>query len=106
MGPTDVLAARQGELLVRTMRIEVVAGVDRGKSLELSEEVTVGKDPSASLVLDDPTVSRMHFTIRPCADGWLLRDLGSTNGTDVNGVRVIEARVAPGQTIAIGSTTL
>ncbi len=100
------MTERRGELLVRTIRIEVTGGPDRGKSLDVAEEITVGKDAAATLVIDDPMVSRMHFAIRPCSDGWILRDLGSTNGTEVNGVRVIEARVAPGQQIAIGESTL
>jgi two-component system response regulator GlrR len=105
--PTQVMTARTRDLLIRTLRIEVSAGPDRGRSLEIDEdEVTVGTDASASLVLSDPTVSRMHFAIRPQPEGWELRDLGSTNGTQVEGVTVLDAMVAPGQTIRIGQTTL
>jgi pSer/pThr/pTyr-binding forkhead associated (FHA) protein len=104
--PTQVITVRKRELLVRTLRLEVVGGPDRGKSVETVDELSVGTDRAATLVLDDPTVSRLHFAIRPRSDGWLLSDLGSTNGTEVAGVRVIEAIVAPGQTISIGGTSL
>jgi DNA-binding NtrC family response regulator len=105
--PTQVMTARTRDLLIRTLRIEVTVGPDRGKALEIDEdEVTVGTDASAALVLSDPTVSRMHFAIRPQPEGWELRDLGSTNGTQVEGVTVLDAMVAPGQTIRIGQTTL
>jgi DNA-binding NtrC family response regulator len=107
-GPrTQVMTARTREVLIRTLRLEVVGGGDRGKAIEITEdETTVGTDAAATLALDDPTVSRMHFAIRPQPDGWLLRDLGSTNGTSVDGVIVIEAMVHPGHTIAIGQTLL
>src|SRR5687767_516736 len=107
-GPrTQVMTARTREVLIRTLRLEVVGGGDRGKAIEITEdETTVGTDAAATLALDDPTVSRMHFAIRPQPDGWLLRDLGSTNGTSVDGVVVIEAMVHPGHTIAIGQTLL
>jgi DNA-binding NtrC family response regulator len=104
---TQVMTARTREVLIRTLRLEVIGGADRGKSVEISEdETTVGTDAGATLQLEDPTVSRMHFAIRPQAEGWLLRDLGSTNGTAVDGVTVIEAMVHPGHTIAIGQTLL
>lgn len=44
-------------------------------------EVRIGKDPESDLVLQDPSVSRFHATLRLTADGWLLADLESTNGT-------------------------
>jgi len=107
VGRTQVITARTKELLIRTLRLEVVAGPDRGKAIEVGEaEVTIGTDPAGTLVLDDPTVSRIHAAIRPLPDGWMIRDLGSTNGTTVDGVTVIEAMIRPGQTIAMGQTTL
>jgi DNA-binding NtrC family response regulator len=103
---TEVMTARKRDVLVRVLRVEVAAGPDRGAALEADDEITIGTDAAASLVLADPTVSRMHVALRPTADGWVARDLGSTNGTIVAGVRVIEAVVGVGQTIAIGGTTL
>jgi two-component system response regulator GlrR len=104
---TQVITTRTRDLLIRTLRLEVVTGPDRGKAIDIGEdEITVGTDPAGTLVLDDPTVSRLHFAIRPQPAGWLLRDLDSTNGTDVDGVTVIEAVVRPGHVISVGQTTL
>jgi transcriptional regulator of acetoin/glycerol metabolism len=49
---------------------------------------TVGRDQSAHLSVDDPGISRVHATLEPMADGLLVTDLSSRNGTFVNGVRV------------------
>src|SRR3954468_9006658 len=48
----------------------------------------VGRKPDASLCIPSPTVSREHAELTVVDDGLLLRDLGSTNGTFVNGVRI------------------
>ena len=107
MSATQVITARTRELMIRILRLEVTAGPDRGKTIDVGEdEVTVGTDPTCTLALADPTISRIHFAIRPQPDGWNVRDLDSTNGTTVQGVRVIEAVVAPGQTITAGQTTI
>lgn len=46
---------------------------------------TIGRDAACDLVLPDPSVSRWHAGLKRCASGWLLDDLGSTNGTRLNG---------------------
>ena len=103
---TQVKVERRSELVVPTARLAVVEGMDRGAAIDVVDEVTVGQDPSATLVLRDPAVSRMHCAILPQVNAWRLRDLQSTNGTQVAGVRVLEALVAPGQRIEIGDTVL
>ena len=54
------------------------------------------------LVLADHTVSRNHAELARTALGWSLRDLGSRNGTQVNGVLVQESRLVPGSTLIFG----
>ena len=49
---------------------------------------TIGRSPDCDLPLGDPTVSWVHAELRRTADGWVLVDLGSRNGTRVNGWRV------------------
>jgi hypothetical protein len=68
--------------------------------------LTIGRSSGCHLVLADDTVSRRHAEL--CAhDGrWLLRDLGSSNGTWVNGRRVIEAEVRPGDLVQLGAYEL
>ena len=78
---------------VRRARLRVVRGPSRGEQLELCSlsPVVIGSDPDADLVLADDTVSARHAEVRPTARGWMVRDLGSTNGVVIAEVRVAEA---------------
>ena len=62
------------------------------KELGQAAVFTIGRDPSANLQLDHPTVSRLHAEVRPTATGPVLRDLGSSNGTFLNGELISGAR--------------
>ena len=63
----------------------------------------IGRDPSANLQLDHPTVSRLHAEVRPSPAGPLLRDLGSSNGTFLNGELITGPRpLAPRDVVQIG----
>ena len=62
----------------------------------------VGRSPICDLVLDERTVSRRHAELRREGNAWVLADLGSTNGTWVNGWRIREAEVGAGDRIALG----
>src|SRR6476620_4722173 len=66
----------------------------------------LGSASGVDLVIGDPTVSRLHAEREHRPDGLWVRDLGSTNGTRVNGVRVESANVPDGATLQLGSTTL
>ena len=66
----------------------------------------IGRDPHCDVVLADPTVSARHAQIAPAPSGYRLADLGSTNGTFVNGRRVQQAILRPGDRIRIGATEL
>jgi len=61
----------------------------------------IGRDAEADLVFDLPTVSRLHAEIQPRVDGWFVRDLGSSNGTSVNGWKVTEAPLRPGDEVQL-----
>ena len=76
-----------------------------GERLGLGEAVvTVGRKPESTLQMADPNVSRNHAEIRPHGNGWLLVDLGSTNGTRLNGARVSSHELVDGDEIAFGNT--
>ena len=91
---------------VRRCRLEVVAGADTGKVIELAQNaIQVGR-VGADLNLNDAKVSGLHCELRLQPDGYRLKDLGSTNGTYVKGVRVIDAFIAPGATIQIGKSAI
>ena len=68
--------------------------------------LTIGRLPESTIVLADPNVSRSHAEIRPRASGYVVVDLGSTNGTKVNGARVSEQELVDGDEITFGNTRM
>jgi hypothetical protein len=67
---------------------------------------TIGRETACDMTLTDDTVSRWHACLERSAGGWLLADLGSTNGTRLNGWRVNHpTRVIPGDMVSFGSVT-
>ena len=66
----------------------------------------IGRSSACQIVLGDDTVSRRHAELRFEDGRWLLRDLGSSNGTWVNGGRVIEPEVRPGDLIHLGGAEI
>lgn len=78
-----------------------------GERVPLGEStVSFGRRPECTVQLADPNVSRNHAEIRPRGTGWVLLDLGSTNGTRVNGSRVRSHELADGDEITFGSTNV
>ena len=80
-----------------------------GRRIVLDQDkVTLGRLPECELALADSNVSRKHAEVRRGADGtWLVADLGSTNGTKVNGVRISGPRqLEDGDEITVGGTTV
>lgn len=73
-----------------------------------TERVSLGKDESNDIALaDDTTVSRLHAVLERFAAGWSVRDLGSRNGTFVNGERVFaERRLQHGDELRLGRSRL
>jgi ABC-type multidrug transport system ATPase subunit/pSer/pThr/pTyr-binding forkhead associated (FHA) protein len=70
-------------------------------------ETTIGRAPGNDLVLPHPSVSGRHAVIRRQQDGtFAIQDLGSTNGTYIDGQRVQTAVARPGQSITVGAVTL
>jgi len=76
--------------------------------IELGDEpVAVGRHPDNAVQLTDEKASRFHCVIEPRGpDQYLLKDLGSRNGTQLNGRPVTQSLLSPGDVIAIGRTTL
>ena len=72
----------------RTIRLRGLNGPFKGQSWETAELLRVGRLGPLEVVLEDNSVSRNHAEIRFTDRGWRLRDLGSTNGTRLNGVRL------------------
>jgi diguanylate cyclase (GGDEF)-like protein len=66
----------------------VLHGPHLGRRFGIGEHVRLGRDRDNDIVLDTPDVSRRHAELRQTGNGWVARDLGSTNGTHVNGTPV------------------
>jgi pSer/pThr/pTyr-binding forkhead associated (FHA) protein len=85
----------------------VLRGEERGKKRIVSGAVFhIGRAPENHLVLNDDTVSRQHCLITHDPKGYLLRDLGSTSGTLLDGAEVREAYLKPGAIITLGKIEL
>lgn len=86
--------------------LKVIAGPGRGRSIEVGREVVIGRS-RGDLRLDDDELSRRHIRVAPAGDDVLVEDLGSTNGTYVDGTRINSpTRVGAGSTIEIGRSTI
>lgn len=88
-------------------RLIVIRGVDEGKQFELnSPSITIGRHSANAISLHDTQVSRRHLELRTSATGYELIDLGSGNGTLLNGQPVQSSPLRSGDTIALGQTVL
>jgi len=87
-------------LVVRT-------GVDAGATLVLDgRRVTAGRGTGCDLVVRDTTVSREHAAFVLRSDTWWVLDLGSTNGTRINGLRAAEHPIVPGDRVELGDVVV
>jgi pSer/pThr/pTyr-binding forkhead associated (FHA) protein len=109
LGAADAAALRT-ELGVKPGSFLVVASPDleQGSTVEVKSSTTVGRDLGSGIRLErDEFVSARHARIEPRTDAVWIDDLGSTNGTFVNGARVTSARaLRPGDIVRIGETEL
>jgi FHA domain len=88
-------------------RLVVTEGPSAGAELPLVGALTIGRDQGADLVLDDPGVSRNHARVTADAEGVVIEDLGSSNGTFVNGQALTAPqRLAEGDNIQLGTAIL
>lgn len=87
--------------------LEIIQGPDIGKLFPLdAENIYIGRHAQCELVLTDLEASRRHLKMTQCERGWLLDDLGSTNGTMVNGQRISRQLISPGDRIQLGQSIL
>jgi transcriptional regulator with GAF, ATPase, and Fis domain len=92
---------------VRRFRLAVVdSSKPKAEYLSTKESCSIGSHPLNDFVLDDPTVSRFHCEIRLTEQGPVLRDLGSRNGTVMDGVQVLAVLLKNGSRLRLGNSTL
>jgi DNA-binding NtrC family response regulator len=88
-------------------RLLVVKGQDRGESIAVGDHpITLGSGAGCDVLLSDPTVSRRHLGVESGDEGVIVRDLGSTNGSFVQGSRFQELTLGFGAEVTIGHTIL
>lgn len=101
-----------GEFLVASQMLEAPGGaavgsllLPDGRRIPIGEDpVTVGRLPDCDIILSDPNVSRRHAEVRRRGNDFIVVDLGSTNGTRVNGAGVRERRLEDGDEVTFGGT--
>jgi hypothetical protein len=92
---------------VPALKLEIVDGAGAGTCVELDGALEIGRDKAAGLRLTDKLVSRRHARIRAGAAGVVIEDLGSSNGTYVNGKEIVEPTpLAAGDRLLIGSCVI
>jgi len=105
------LSREAGRELSRTLR-PAAAGGGRRRAGPLplplprspQQRYTIGREWGCDLTIGHPTVSRWHADLRPGAGGWWLADLGSLNGTRLNGWRITgRVQVRPGDVVSFGT---
>ena len=120
MGPITIAldvdnALRPGRFNIQSRMKESPGGsgagslvLPSGQRVTLGGKVTtIGRLPDCTVPVNDPNVSRRHTEVRPVGSSFVLVDLGSTNGTKVNGMRVNGEHVMnDGDIVSVGSTHL
>lgn len=117
LGPIEVAMVTDDRLHVGAFRLDArlkegPGGIGAGSLLLPNNDryvlgdhpVRVGRLPECEITIMDSNVSRRHAEIQPRGDGYAVVDLGSTNGTRVNGVRVSDRELQDGDELAFGNT--
>jgi diguanylate cyclase (GGDEF)-like protein len=95
--------------LPKSVFVLVLSGNSFGELYKLpagNKVVRVGRGDEADIRLDDDGISRLHCSLAASADSALLKDLDSSNGTFVNGVRVAEQKLRDGDRVQVGGGTI
>jgi transcriptional regulator with GAF, ATPase, and Fis domain len=107
---TELRAASLPPRVLQAFSIHVVEGPDAGASIAIDasqpSRLLVGQSPACGLRLGDRQVSRRHVALEPTERGLRIVDLGSTNGTLVNGLAIADAILRGGEEVRIGATLL
>jgi hypothetical protein len=79
---------------------------EQGQRVALPDTAVIGRMPGCDVQLDDPSVSRRHARVSRDPKGWLIEDLGSTNGITVNGVAVEREYLTGGERLELGNVRM
>ena len=101
---TKITNAGAARPATSTAQLRVIDGPDRGLERDVRGTVTIGSEATCDVVLTDGWVSRRHCAITPTPHGFAIEDLGSKNGTVIDGVAVGRVVAPPGVMLRIGKT--
>src|SRR6267154_2065862 len=89
------------------MRLVINPGTSQAREVDLQRGTNrFGRSPGNDFTIDDPSVSSFHATIEVGDDSAVIKDLGSTNGTLIHGIKVQEILLQPGETFRVGSVEM
>ena len=109
---SDVLSTQKNSIAMQPVvatapLIEAVLVMQNGERIVLeTDSLKIGRQATCRIVFNDSNVSREHAQMRRTADGWKLLDLGSTNGTKINGVKISEEQLlVNGDELSFGTSS-
>ena len=109
---SDVLATQKNSIatlpvVASAPLIEAVLVMQNGERIVLeTDSLKIGRQATCRIVFNDSNVSREHAQMRRTADGWKLLDLGSTNGTKINGIKITkEQLLVNGDELSFGTSS-
>ena len=109
---SDVLATQKNSIATQPVvatapLIEAVLVMQNGERIVLeTDSLKIGRQATCRIVFNDSNVSREHAQMRRTADGWKLLDLGSTNGTRINGIKITEEQLlVNGDELSFGTSS-
>lgn len=102
--PYNLLNSSENSRKIRYV-LEIIQGPDSGKTFPLDGgDFHIGRHGQCEIVLKDPEISRRHLKLSRMGEDWVIDDLGSTNGTWLNGQRIAKQKLSLGDRIEIGQT--
>jgi hypothetical protein len=109
---SDVLSTQKNSIAMQPVvatapLIEAALVMQNGERIVLeTDSLKIGRQATCRIVFNDSNVSREHAQLRRAADGWKLLDLGSTNGTKINGVKISEEQLlVNGDELSFGTSS-
>jgi len=105
--PASPTPSRASSSSIDATRLVIVGGAKEGLEIDLpAEQLTIGRSSESGLVIRDDYTSTHHARLLKWADGWVIQDLDSTNGTFLDGTRVIVPTHVPVNTpVKIGTSS-
>jgi len=99
-------AARPERFASQEYHLVLVNTPDAGRSYPIGETLRIGKANDNDVCIEHPTVSRNHLVVKRQGDQFIVQDLGSTNGTFIDGAQVREGFLKPGALLEVGDVQL